>query len=245
MTASRENRGGSFRDTADDYERGRPSYPMEAVRWLVDDARRVVDLGAGTGKLTEGLVRLAPEIIAVEPEPSMLTKLRSEVTNAHAVCGRAAAIPVVSEWADCVTVAQAFHWFDDEPALREMARVLSARGRLGLVWNVRDESVSWVAELVQITGRDKSHATRSTLKSRPHFDAFESTTFRFAHKVSPSALVAHVRSRSHVAGLSHEEQKRLVRAVLDLCDEHPDLAGRSSFEFPYLTEAFRSRKEST
>ena len=245
MSASRRNRGGgSFAGTAADYERGRPTYPLEAVRWLVGDARRVMDLGAGTGKLTESLAMLGPEIVAVEPEPSLITKLGARVTGAHAVCGRADALPVISGWGDCVIVAQAFHWFDDEPALGEMARVLSAGGRLGLVWNVRDESVSWVAELVRITGRDNSHATRTSLTGgRRHFAPFESTTFRFAHEVDAAALISHVRSRSHVAGMSNEEQKSVTQAVFHLCDEHPDLAGKSSFEFPYVTEAFRSRKE--
>jgi SAM-dependent methyltransferase len=235
-------RGGWFRDAAEDYERGRPGYPFEAVRWLIDGAARVVDLGAGTGKLTSSLVELASEVVALELEASMVEKLQRRVAAAHAVCARAEALPIRSDCVDCVVVAQAFHWFDNERALSEMARVLNARGRLGLVWNVRDRSVDWVDQLIRITGEDNSEQTLSTLTSRPHFDAFEVRTFATVQVVDRGTLMAHVRSRSHVAVLGEKEQLGLVRAVEELCDRHPALAGKSSFELPYETRAFRAPK---
>ena len=240
--APRERRARSFRDTADDYERGRPGYPIEAVRWLIGDADRVVDLGAGTGKLTRSLVEIVSEVVALELEPSMIQKVSVRVAGAHAVCARAQALPIRSHWADCVVVGQAFHWFDQDRALREMARVLKAEGRLGLVWNVRDESVDWVAQLVRITGKDNSAETLSTLTSRPHFEAFEARTFRTVQHVDRHTLVAHAHSRSQVAALDEEEKASITRAVLELCDGHPALAGKARFDFPYETQAFRARK---
>jgi SAM-dependent methyltransferase len=239
---ARERLAASFGEAVDDYERGRPTYPMDAVRWLVGHASRVVDVGAGTGKLTESLVKMAFEIVAVEPNYSMVKKLGGRVAGAEAVCGRADALPIRSGWAECVVVAQAFHWFDDEPALLEMARVLTARGRLGLAWNVRDESVGWVAELARLTGPDNSQETRSTLTSRPYFRDFESTTFRTVQVVDRDTLVANVRSRSHVAALNEVDRAEITQAVLRLCDDHPELAGKARFEFPYETQVFRARK---
>jgi SAM-dependent methyltransferase len=231
-----------FGETADEYERGRPTYPVKAVRWLIETPQRVVDLGAGTGKLTERLVGIARQVVAVEPALAMVKKLNARLAAAHAVCGQAGAIPIRSGWADCVVVAQAFHWFDEEPALREIARVLTEDGRLAIVWNVRDESVPWVAELSRITGGDNSTQTRMTLKRRPHFEEFESRSFRTLQPVDRQTLIAQVRSRSHVAALDDAKRNSIIGAVLELCDRHPDLRGKRSFEFPYKTEAFRTHK---
>jgi SAM-dependent methyltransferase len=236
-----KNRAGTFRNAVEDYDRGRPGYPIEAVRWLTGDAETVVDLGAGTGKLTTSLLKLPHEVVAIEIEQSMVAKLRAGLVDGQAVCARAEALPIRSSSVDCVVVAQAFHWFDNEPALGEMARVLKSRGRLGLIWNVRDRSVDWVDQLVRVTGKDNSEATLSTLaERRPHFEPFESEIFRTVQRVDRAALVAHVRSRSHVAALDEEQRTRITKAVLDLCDAHPDLAGRDAFAFPYETRAFRA-----
>lgn len=106
--ASRVRRAGSFGRIVDDYERGRPHYPGGAVRWLVGDARRVVDVGAGTGKLTRSLVEPAREVAAVEPQHSMLVRLKEVVEEAHALCAQAEALPIHSGWAEVVVVARPF-----------------------------------------------------------------------------------------------------------------------------------------
>jgi SAM-dependent methyltransferase len=241
---SRAQRVGSFGRVVDDYERGRPRYPDEAVRWLVGDARRVADVGAGTGKLTSSLAKLAPEVAAIEPQHSMLVRLKEVVVGAYSVCAQAEALPIDSSWAEVVVVGQAFHWFDQQRAVPEIARVLKPGGHLALVWNVRDESVDWVAELTRITGSDNSQETRSRLKRMSHFGDFEMRSFRTVHFLDRHALVAHVQSRSHVAVLDEADRRRVMEAVMRLRDRHPDLAGQDPIEFPYRTEAYRvARKD--
>src|SRR6478752_5964079 len=147
-TNERQVRAASFGGVADVYERARPGYPVDAVRWLAgEEPCDVVDLGAGTGKLTRSLVDLGHRVTAVEPLAEMLDQLRVAVPEATALQGGAEAIPLPTESADVVTAAQAFHWFDHGPALREIARVLRPGGHVALVWNTRDEGVPWVARL--------------------------------------------------------------------------------------------------
>jgi SAM-dependent methyltransferase len=240
---SRAHLAGLFGRIADDYERGRPTYPSEAVRWLIGDAQRVIDLGAGTGKLTSALVGLVPEVVAVEPQLSMVNQLNRAVAGAHAVCGSAEKIPIRSRWADAVVVAQAFHWFDQERALPEIARVLKPSARLGLIWNVRDESIDWIAELSRIGTRDNSAKIRSSLKQLPHFRPFEMKTFQMSQVLDRNTLLAHVRSRSSVAAVDEVERLRIMKAVVQLCETHPDLAGKARFELRYETQAFRAQKQ--
>src|SRR5262245_57888935 len=136
----RRGRASSFGEVAEAYERARPGYPDDAVRWLTGaEPCDVVDLGAGTGKLTRSLVGLGHRVIAVEPLPGMLEQLRGAVPRATALSGSAEAIPLADASADVVVCAQSFHWFDHETALPEIARVLRPGGRLALVWNTRDD----------------------------------------------------------------------------------------------------------
>lgn len=139
MTAEREEwleRAASFGGVADAYERARPGYPDDAVAWLAgDEPCDVVDLGAGTGKLTRSLVARGHRVTAVDPLEEMLVWLRHAVPGAIAVRGSAEAIPLPDGSADVVTCAQSFHWFDHAVALREIARVLRPGGRLAPVWN--------------------------------------------------------------------------------------------------------------
>lgn len=238
----RGQRAGSFGRVVDDYERGRPRYPDEAVRWLVGDAQKVIDLGAGTGKLTSSLVQRIPEVVAIEPQEPMVKRLQQSVAGARSICAVAEALPVRDGWADAVLVAQAFHWFDQERAVPEIARVLGTGGHLGLVWNVRDESVDWVGELALIAGRDNSRETRGALPQVPPFGGFVSRKFRMVQVLDRESLLAHVRSRSNVAALPEAERAEVVAAVGRLCDVHPDLAGRDHFDFPYVTVAYRVEK---
>ncbi|WP_234698345.1 class I SAM-dependent methyltransferase [Lacisediminihabitans changchengi] len=140
--------GDSFGIAADVYERARPTYPLEAARWLVPEgARTVLDLGAGTGKFTRSLVDLGLDVIAVEPDERMRATLASSLPGVTALAGTAEHLPVADASVDAITVAQAWHWVDPALAVPETARALRPGGTLGLVWNLRDERVDWVREL--------------------------------------------------------------------------------------------------
>ena len=158
MIVNRDEKRGratSFADVADAYERARPGYPEQAVRWLVgDEPCDVVDLGAGTGKLTRTLVELGHRVTAVEPLAEMLRELGVAVPEATAVEGSAEQIPVPDASTDVVVCAQAFHWFDHNAALPEIARVLRPGGYLALVWNVRDDREPWVGRLSEVIGSE-------------------------------------------------------------------------------------------
>src|SRR5437763_3088354 len=144
-----------FARAADVYERARPEYPAAAIVWLADrlglrPGRVVVDVAAGTGKLTRLLVPAGARVVAVEPQAEMLALLRGAVPEAKALEGTAEELPLPDEAADAVTVASAFHWFDRERALRELARVLRPAGALALVFNTRDPESELQRELTEL-----------------------------------------------------------------------------------------------
>ena len=143
----------SFGGVADAYDRGRPTYPREAAVWLTSDRPlSVLELGAGTGKLTQQLVALGHDVHATEPDPKMLAILARNLPDVRASQATAEEIPSGDSSYDVVVSAQAFHWFDYDKALPEIARVLRPRGRLSLVWNQRDERIPWVKRLGKIIG---------------------------------------------------------------------------------------------
>lgn len=241
--ASRSIRASSFGSVVGDYERGRPTYPAEAVAWLTGrEPARVVDLGAGTGKLTRSLVALGHHVIAADPSLLMLRELDVRVPSANRLGAVAEAIPVRDDWAAVVTAGQAFHWFDVEKALPEIARVLRNGGRLGLIWNTRDETVAWVRELSTMIGDERpgDDDWRDGLIRSPLVRDLEHRVFRFEQQLSREDLLALVRSRSYVATLSDNDRRSVLTRVLRLCDEHPDLAGRETLTMAYKTEAYRA-----
>ena len=146
--------GSSFGAAATAYAEHRPDYAQAAVRWALEPAPgpRVLDLGAGTGKLTATLVALGAEVIAVEPDPAMLTELRRALPTVRALPGSAEAIPLPDASVDAVLAGNAMHWFDMDVAGPEIARVLEPGGILAGLWNVFDNRVDWVAGLERISG---------------------------------------------------------------------------------------------
>ena len=165
-----QQRSLSFGAEAAAYERGRPSYPPEAIDWLLPSgARDVLDLGAGTGKLTTRLVERGLDVVAVDPIPEMLELLSTSLPDTPALLGTAEEIPLPDDSVDAVLVAQAWHWFDTERAVKEVARVLRPGGRLGLVWNARDERLGWVKDLGRIIGHeDAQFNDKTALPERVH-----------------------------------------------------------------------------
>ena len=115
----------SFGGVAEAYERGRPTYPADAVQWMVGDQPcSVLELGAGTGKLTRVLVSLGHDVHATDPDPAMLAVLEEQVPGTRTAVAGAEEIPLGDRSVDVVIAAQAFHWFDLDRALHEIARVL-------------------------------------------------------------------------------------------------------------------------
>jgi SAM-dependent methyltransferase len=233
----------SFGAAASTYERARPTYPDEAVDWLLPDGRpKVVDLGAGTGKLTRLIAARGIEVTAVEPSAGMLERLRHALPGVAALQGSAEHLPIVDNSVDAVLVGQAWHWVDVPRACAEVARVLKPGGRLGLVWNHRDDRVNWVRELTEITSQGVDHNDMDP--SNPPFGAefgqIEYFVTEWRAPMTPAALQELIASRSYFIVASEHERAEMTAAIEDLLNTHPQLVGRDRFELPYLTYASRA-----
>jgi SAM-dependent methyltransferase len=249
MTDVRDEHARSFDRVADAYRSARPSYPAAAVEWVLERApgRRVVDLAAGTGKLTEVILATGADVTAVEPLPNMRAALARTLPDVRAVAGTAEAIPLADASADAVMVAQAFHWFDAEAALAEIARVLVPGGVLGLLWNLRDEGVPWVAELTAALGGAGDVLARSRrLVEEPlahgAFAAVERREFANPEPFDRDRLLEWASSTSSVATLAPRQREQTLAAIAKLADEHPDLRGRDRFTMPFATVVARATR---
>lgn len=160
-------RGHSFGTGADTYDRTRPDYTPETVRWILgDQPRDVLELGAGTGILTRRLLSCGHRVTAVEPDDAMRERISASTSGstsaAEVLAGSAESVPVADASADAVLVGHAYHWFKPEPAHAEMARVLRPGGTLATLWNLRDETVPWSAALSRILGDEDTGTDRET-----------------------------------------------------------------------------------
>lgn len=236
-------RARSFGGLADDYDRARPSYPVDAVRWLVgSSALDVIDLGAGTGKLTAVLLEDGHRVAAIEPVAPLRAKLVDRLPQVRALGGSAEAIPLPDRCADAVLVGQAFHWFDVAPALAEISRVLRQNGTLGLLWNFRDDEQSWMRELSVIAGQDDlPDGWARELEALAIVSSLERWDFRLEHRVDCDKLLALVRSWSYVASLNEAGHQDVLHRVQALWEQHPQLARAAHASLTYRTEAYRVR----
>ncbi|HYB35702.1 MAG TPA: class I SAM-dependent methyltransferase [Mycobacterium sp.] len=240
MTRSRQDRSLSFGAAAAAYERGRPSYPPEAIDWLLPSgARNVLDLGAGTGKLTTRLVERGLHVVAVDPIPEMLEVLRTSLPETPALLGTAEEIPLDDNSVDAVLVAQAWHWFDPKRAIAEVARVLRPGGRLGLVWNTRDERLGWVRELGRIIGRDGDPLEKKTTLPPP-FTELQRHQVEWTNYLTPQALIDLVASRSYCITSPAEVRTKTLDRVRELLATHPALANNNGVALPYITVCVRA-----
>ncbi|HEX4627752.1 MAG TPA: class I SAM-dependent methyltransferase [Gemmatimonadales bacterium] len=224
------------------YQRGRPPYPAEAIDWLLaGGARRVLDLGAGTGKLTRQLCDRGLHVVAVEPSAGMREQLALVAPEARLLAGAAEQIPLDDRSVDAVLVAQAWHWIDATRAVPEVARVLAPGGRLGLLWNIRDDSHDWVGELTRIMHRhgDDDNDDPHPLVGPP-FGPIERRDVAWRYRLAPEALLDMVASRSYVITLPPADRAAVLAEVRHLLATHPDPAGRDELELPYVTECFRA-----
>jgi SAM-dependent methyltransferase len=240
-----------FSTEAQTYARGRPEYPADLLPWLtgalgVVAGHVVVDLGAGTGKFTKLLVQTGADVIAVEPVEAMRAQLAKNLPGVLALPGSAEAIPLETASADALVCAQAFHWFANEVALGEIHRVLIPGGRVGLVWNVRDESVDWVAAITEIITPYEGDAPRfykgdwrKPFSSR-YFTALEQTLFAYQHVgTAQEVIIDRFVSSSVIAALATQEKAKVANRLHALIASHPALRGWGTIAFPYRTEAYR------
>lgn len=231
----------SFDEVAPIYDTSRPSYPREAVDWVVpDDAAVVVDVGAGTGIFTRLLQRPGRTVIAVEPSANMRDELRAAVPEASVFQGSGERMPLAVGSADAMTFAQAWHWVDVPAASREAARVLRPGGTLGLIWNLRDERVGWVRELGAAMRADGDHYRG--LDDDPDVDdPFGPAQRQYVEWEQPytrTAILDLVRSRSYFALLSPADRAQTLGAVEDVLARHPETADEQ-IRLPYVTASYR------
>jgi len=244
-----------FAKEAQAYARGRPEYPAALAGWLagtlgLGPGRAAADVGAGTGKFTKLLAATGAGTVAVEPVDAMHAQIEAQrLPGVRAVAGTAQAIPLPDGALDAVVCAQAFHWFAGREALDEFHRVLRPGGRLGLVWNVRDESVDWVAALTAIITPFEGDAPRfhkgDWRRPFPHpgFGALVETRLPHEHVGPPQqVIVDRFLSVSFIAALP-DAPRAQVRAQLEaLVATHPALRGRETVRFPYTTLAFHCER---
>jgi len=234
-------RARSFDAVADAYDRARPSYPPKAVEWLVGRGPgRVLELGAGTGKLTEQVAASGHDVVASDPSPTMLRRLGVRVPTARRLAAGAEAIPLAAHSVDVVVAAQAFHWFEADATLPEIARVLRPGGVLALVWNVRDERIPWVRRIGALIGSPE-HVPDPvpTLDDTGLFESVERSTYRFWQPQTRQSLRDLVASLSGTAVMQDAERRRVLAEVDELYDGYG--RGHDGMLLPYTTYCFRTR----
>jgi len=233
--------GRSFGAVAESYERGRPSYPREAVEWLVgSEPLSILELGAGTGKLTEILVALGHDVFATDPDDAMLDILSAKLPDVRATSGTAEQIPAGDGLYDVVVAAQAYHWFDLDKALPEIVRVLRPGGKLAVVWNERDARIPWVRKLGDIIGRQEqgSDPTKA-LDDSALFSAVETKEVRHWQTVDRDSVQDLVLSRSNIAVLGEQQREAKRAEVLAFYDDYG--RGMDGMQLPYTARCFRTQ----
>jgi ubiquinone/menaquinone biosynthesis C-methylase UbiE len=230
----------SFGGVADAYERGRPTYPAEAVRWMLgEEPLTVLELGAGTGKLTRVMADLGHDVHATDPDAAMLQILEQEVPGVPTAQAGAEEIPLGHGSVDAVIAAQAFHWFDLDKALPEIARVLRPGGRLCLVWNTRNEKIPWVRRLGGIIGtQEQLRDPAESLIFSELFGFVEDHEFSHWQTIDRKSIQDLVLSRSNVAVLGADARAAKLAEVLAFYDEFG--RGMDGMQLPYVTRCFRA-----
>jgi SAM-dependent methyltransferase len=246
----------SFGTAAAAYAEHRPDYAEAAVRWALASAPgpRVLDLGAGTGKLTAQLVALGADVIAVEPDAAMLTELRHAMPVVRALPGTAESIPVADASVDAVLAGHALHWFDMAVAGPEIARVLVPGGILAGLWNVVDDRADWVAGLERVSGsaaigpRDTLSSWRTETAAHfpdkgqvGQFGSVQQVEFPHGQRRTADSLVAKIATHAGVLVMSEQEQQATLSRIRTFLASRPETA-HGEFIVPMLTGVLRVRR---
>jgi SAM-dependent methyltransferase len=247
----------SFGSAAVAYGAHRPDYSIDAVRWALDRSpgRRVLDLGAGTGKLTANLLELTVDVVAVEPDPAMLDELRDFLPAVDARSGSAESIPLPDNSVDAVVAGNAMHWFDMDVAGPEIARVLVPGGVLAGLWNLMDDRVDWVAELAQIAGgeaigpRDtpaswRVHTVAAHLPSEPsdaRFGAAEQAEFPHGQQRTAESLVATFSTKAGVLVMPAADREAKLDKIRNFLTGKSEVVS-GDFVLPMVTGVLRTRR---
>jgi ubiquinone/menaquinone biosynthesis C-methylase UbiE len=248
------NQSMSFGQHASAYSQYRPTYPIVAVRWALadlvqpgsDDLRglRILDLAAGTGKLTEALVALRADLLAVEPDPQMLAELNRRLPHVQSAQGRAEQIPASDHGFDAVVVGDAFHWFDQTVALTEIARVLRPGGVVAALWNFDDVRVPWVAGLAEsaVQSRDLELWQRGqNFADHAEFRQPERTEFDYPQQMTTDGLLTRMATRAIMLTMDERERTDTLNRVRAFLDDCPETAS-ATFELPTVTGVDRARR---
>jgi SAM-dependent methyltransferase len=255
LAAEIARRASSFGAAATAYAEHRPDYPVNAVRWALEPAREaglargdgtldVLDLGAGTGKLSAVTARLGHRVTAVEPDADMLAQLRRELPEVAAHQGGAEQIPLPDGSVDAVVVGQALHWFDQSRALPEIVRVLRPGGVLGALWNSDDDRVAWVAGLDEVA---RSRATfidwdpSRGIRAHPGLAPMEHAWFPHHQTRTADSLIETIATHSHALTMEPQERAEYVERVRAYLRSRPETA-EGSFDLPLITLVERSAR---
>jgi MOSC domain-containing protein YiiM/protein-L-isoaspartate O-methyltransferase len=242
-----------FAAQADAYERGRPEHTSESVELLARQlgfgpGSRVVDLGAGTGKLTRQLVATRAHVVAVEPIPEMRAHLEKALPQVEALTGTAEDLPLENHSVDAVLVAQAFHWFDALRAMSEIRRVLKPGGGLGLIWQARDASVPWVARLNEIIDaaddghpRFRTGAWREAFDTTALFEPLQEASLASVQHASAGEIGDRVASISYIAAMRDEDREAVLADVRHLLATDPATAGLDRIDLPHVVHVYWAR----
>ncbi|MDR7275936.1 class I SAM-dependent methyltransferase [Catenuloplanes atrovinosus] len=238
----------AFGAVASAYARHRPDYAPAAVRWAIEAAPgpRVLDLGAGTGKLTAALVAAGARVTAVEPDPAMLAELRRALPGVTALPGRAEAIPLPDASVDAVVAGNAMHWFDLPVAGPEIARVLAGGGVLAGLWNVLDDRAGWVAGLARAGGsaavgpRDTPAGWRAATAGLavPGLGPARRAEFPHGQRRTADSLVATLATRAGMLVMPERQRADTLRRMRAFLASRPETA-RGAFVLPMVTCVLR------
>lgn len=230
----------SFGTVADAYDRGRPGYPRAAVEWLLGpDQKSVLEVGAGTGKLTDELAALGHDVHATDPSAEMLGVLSERLPAVRASIATAERLPCLDGSVDVVVCAQAFHRFDQDAALAEFARVLRPGGHLALTWNAQDVKIPWVRKLARLIGdQDSQVEAPESLVRSTKFGFVDETSLRHWQTVDADALCDMALSRSTVATLDEPARERTLADVRALYDDYG--RGPDGMQLPWIARCFRA-----